>query len=69
MVCLLEGRGEGEKANEGRGRTGEEEGRQARKLFTCEEPQWKRACVCVWARVCAGAETMQVKKKKKKNIS
>lgn len=65
MVCLLEGRGEGERdrANEGRGRTGERErereGGQARKLFTSEEPQRKRVCV----RACAGAATMQVKKK------
>lgn len=61
MVCLLKGRGEGERDG-GRGRIereGERERGQGRKLFTSEEPRRKRALVCVY--VCVGAATMQVK--------
>lgn len=54
VVCLLQGRGEGERdrATEGREGGGEQEreGGQERKLFTSEEPQRKRVRVCVLER-------------------
>lgn len=56
VVCLLQGRGEGERDRATEGREGENrreregEGGQERKLFTSEEPQRKRVRVCVLER-------------------